>query len=86
MFLYPTSVINAGPRRRPTVDHYKGAVPPHNETERMEAFTGIGLSNAPHNPLTARLAHVLAKLLQVCPTTVHIMSLIPVKFLTNEVI
>lgn len=79
MFLYPTNVLSAGPRRRPTVDHYKGAVPPHNETERMEAFTGIGLDNAPHNPLTARLAHVLAKLLQVCPTTVHIMSFLPVR-------
>ena len=59
------------------MDKYKGAVPPHNETERMEAFTGIGLNDAPHNPLTARLAHVLAKLLQVCPTIVHIMVFAP---------
>ncbi|DBA81747.1 hypothetical protein WJX77_001163 [Trebouxia sp. C0004] len=66
----PTS----GLRRRPTVDHYKGAVPPHNETERMEAFTGIGLKNAPHNPLTARLAHVLAKLLQVSCCNIHFIN------------
>ena len=55
----------AVPRRRPTVDEYKGAVPPPNELERMEAFNAIGLTNAPQNPLTGRIAHVLAKLLQV---------------------
>ena len=55
----------AVPRRRPPVAEYKGAVPPHNEVERMEAFNAIGLANAPQNPSTARIAHVLAKLLEV---------------------
>ena len=55
----------AAPRRRPTVDHFKGAVLPPNEAERMEAFNAIGLGNAPHDPTTARLCHVLSKLLQV---------------------
>ena len=52
------------------MDFYKGAVPPLNETERMEAFNNLDLNNAPHNPLTARLAYVLAKLLQVSSSAV----------------
>ena len=47
------------------MDHYKGAVFPPNEAERMETFNAIGLGNAPHDPTTARLCHVLSKLLQV---------------------
>ncbi len=53
------------------MDHYKGAVPPPNESERMEAFNSIGLANAPHDPTTARLAYVLAKLLQVGSQTLN---------------
>ena len=44
---------------------YKGAVFPPNEAERMESFSAIGLGSAPHDPTTARLCHVLSKLLQV---------------------
>ena len=31
----------------------------------METFNAIGLGSAPHDPATARLCHVLSKLLQV---------------------
>ena len=65
LVLWQSGMCAAVPRRRPTVDEYKGAVPPHNEAERMEAFNAIGLANAPQNPSTARIAHVLAKLLEV---------------------
>lgn len=49
------------------MDVYKGAVFPPNEAERMEAFSAIGLGTAPHDPTTARLCHLLSKLLQVHP-------------------
>ena len=55
----------AVPRRRPPVAEYKGAVPPPTEVARIEAFIAIGLANSPQNPSTARIAHVLAKLLEV---------------------
>lgn len=47
------------------MDVYKGAVFPPNEAERMETFNAIGLGSAPQDPTTARLCHVLSKLLQV---------------------
>lgn len=47
------------------MDVYKGAVFPPNEADRMEAFNAIGLGTAPHDPTTARLCHLLSKLLQV---------------------
>lgn len=47
------------------MDVYKGAVFPSNEAERMETFNAIGLGSAPHDPTTARICHVLSKLLQV---------------------
>lgn len=47
------------------MDVYKGAVFPPNEAERMETFNAIGLGSAPHDPTTARICHVLSKLLQV---------------------
>lgn len=47
------------------MDFYKGPVPPLNEVERMLAFTTLDLANKPSNPTTARLCHVLAKLLKV---------------------
>ncbi|KAL3152207.1 hypothetical protein ABBQ32_001294 [Trebouxia sp. C0010 RCD-2024] len=64
----------SGPRRRPTVDVYKGAVFPPNETERMEAFSAIGLGTAPHDPTTARLCHLLSKLLQVPCCNIHFIN------------
>ena len=52
------------------MDVYKGAVFPPNEADRMEAFSAIGLGTAPHDPMTARLCHLLSKLLQVHPGTI----------------